>query len=118
MAKPKNQKWYKEKAIELAKKITREKEVCEKCGKTQGQFHGSHILGLGAYSSMGAELENLLCLCAGCHRWSPHSWHAEPLENATWFDDKWPGRKQKLYEMARLQPKVDWQQKYNELRLY
>lgn len=106
---------YKKKAISKAKEITRSKGICEKCGKTVGQFHGSHILSVGAYPAMAAELDNILCLCASCHNFAAHSWHKDPLENHDWFESMWPGRKQRLYDEGNKRIKVDWEAKYREL---
>lgn len=62
---------------------------------------------------MAAELDNIIRLCFRCHF---HWWHKNPLEAGDWFDEKWPGRKERLYENARNNPKRDWQTKYEELR--
>jgi hypothetical protein len=78
-------------------------------------MHGSHILSVGAYPAMAAELNNILCLCAGCHKMKPDSWHKEPLKNADWFNKKWPGRKERLYKKAQQQTEVDWFMKLEEL---
>ena len=79
-------------------------------------MHGSHILSVGAYPAMAAELDNILCLCAGCHKMNGDSWHNEPLENNDWFEKKFPGRKEQLYKKAQLQVEVDWFQKLEELK--
>lgn len=105
----------KQDSISKAKEITRKKGKCEKCGKTTGQMHGSHILSVGAYPAMAAELNNILCLCAGCHNMSPNSWHKEPGENIRWLDEKWPGRLDNLYLQAQTQVEVDWFEKLKEL---
>lgn len=109
---------YHKKATEEAKRIVRSKGVCEKCNRTKetNQMHGSHILSVGAYPNMSAELENILCLCAGCHKRSGNSWHNEPSDNIKWFKQKFPGRLDQLYKIAQTMVKVDWEMKYKGLK--
>jgi len=114
MKKPKAKKLKKE-CIKLAKEIIRSKGRCDKCGKTDRQFHGSHILSTGAYPALAAELDNILCLCASCHTLAPDSWHKEIVKNYEWLNEKFPGRLERLKLLAQVQQKVDWDKKWKEL---
>lgn len=107
----------KKKCIELAKKITRLKGVCEKCGRSDRQLHGAHVLSV-RHELTAADLDNIICLCAWCHKFSPDSWHEEPLENADWFNSKWPGRYEQLLKKAN-GPKeiIDWERIHAELKV-
>jgi len=79
------------KAIELAKKLAKERDgyTCLRCGRSkQGgyQIQGSHIFGIGAHPRLAAEILNIKALCASCHRW----WHSSPQESGKWFREKYP----------------------------
>lgn len=106
------------KAIELAKKITRQKGICVKCGrrKVDGwQIQGAHIFPV-RYGNTAADLENILPLCSYCHIFAKDSWHDSPLENWEWFNEKYPGRYEKLKEKAYRLDKPDWDAIYNSLK--
>ena len=115
---------YKKKAIELAKKIIREKGICEKCGRRKEhgyQMHGSHIFSINASAELAADLDNLQCLCAGCHKMKNDSWHESPLEQWEWFNKKFPGRYERLNKRRQKIVKANeqfWQEKYNNLKKY
>ena len=96
--------------VKLAKDIVKQKANyhCEKCGRSDKQIQGSHILPEGRYTSLSAEPENILCLCAGCHMWSSDSWHENPIASAEWFNEKFPGRYKRLLKKAQQNIKVDW----------
>jgi hypothetical protein len=49
------------------------------------------------------DLDNLLCLCAGCHLW----WHKWPVEVGRWMEEKWPGRYDRLNQKRQLVTKID-----------
>ena len=88
-------KW-KNKAIELAKFIARSRGACEWCGKTkyEVQLHGSHIYSV-SHEATSADPDNILCLCAYHHL---RVWHEKVSEAIDWCDQKFPGRRKKLWE--------------------
>jgi len=65
----------------LARRATfeRAKRGCERCG-TRDRLQWHHVFSR-AIVSLRWDLDNLLCLCSGCHLW----WHHNPLEAAAWF---------------------------------
>lgn len=99
-----NAKWRLD-CVEVAIKIAkaRDRYKCQKCGTTKkagSQIQGSHILPKGRHAALSADPENIIALCAGCHKWSSNSWHESPLEQG-WFHIKFPGlfdRLQKKHE--------------------
>lgn len=93
------------------------KYFCEKCGADGRvkQMQGSHIFPEGRYSSMSADTDNILCLCAGCHMWSADSWHESPLQSAEWFHRTFPERYEILKKRSQLNQKIDWLKKEIEL---
>lgn len=108
---------YKKKAIELAKKIVRQKGYCEWCGKTPtkpGFLHGSHIMSV-RYANTAADLDNILCLCYYCHM---YRWHKNPFESTEWFNTKWPGRYDELNKKAqKIDKTLDFRTIYNQLKI-
>lgn len=116
---------FKKKAIELAKKLAKERDgyICQKpgCGASKAngdQIHGAHILPV-TYGLTAANPENIIALCARCHTFSPYSWHQSPIENAFWFDEKYPGLKEKLLGLAKPSrpiKKDEWETIYHTLK--
>jgi len=114
---------FKKKSIELAKKIVKDRAgwKCEKCGRTkkQGwQMHGAHIIPV-EYSNTCCLVENIICLCAKDHSMGRDSAHEHPLLFSEWFNKKYPGRYDKLWEIAReVRPiySSEWEERYNELK--
>lgn len=115
----------KPKAIKAAKDLvkTRQNYTCEKCGKSRDasgiQMHGSHILPV-TWAKTAADPNNILCLCAGCHKTKRDSWHEDPIANGRWFEERWPGRYDELYAQALAYsqnpfPKIDWKLLHEEL---
>lgn len=114
------------KAVELAKKIVRimARYKCEYCGlgEPQKRTHGSHIYGTGTYRSMGADLDNIICLCATHHIggfWknsTQPSWHEDPMTMTAWFREKYPKRTKVLRFRAQKPQKIDWDKKLIELK--
>lgn len=95
-----------QKCIELAKKLAKERDsyTCQKpgCGRSKAagdQIHAGHILPV-TYGLTAANPDNLIALCARCHTLSPYSWHQNPIENAAWFNLKFPGRYERLRKIA------------------
>ncbi len=100
---------------------------CQYCGRTkeQGyQMHGSHILPEGTYTSLSADPENIICLCAAHHLSGANprmgtkepSWHSHPLLFADWFEGKYPGLKQKLYKKAQDIQIINWEKRWKEIQ--
>ena len=80
--------YYKKKADTLVSKITRARGKCERCGVTSGvQFQTAHIIGRFNHT-LRFDLQNVLCLCANCHRWN----HTYPIDFAKWVKKKYPNR--------------------------
>jgi 5-methylcytosine-specific restriction endonuclease McrA len=111
-------------AVDEAKLLVkiRARYICEKCGRTrdQIQIHGAHIMPV-TYNGTAAEPENILSLCAGCHSMGSKSAHQQPQEYVYWLDQTFPGRYQKMREMAQEytrnpKPKKDWVQIRAELK--
>lgn len=68
---------------------------------------------------MSADIDNICCLCAGCHMWSNDSWHENPLAAAEWFNRTYPGRYDALKARAKdTTPKdlIFWERKCEELK--
>lgn len=118
---------YKKKAITLAKYIiTHHPDIpgCERCGKTYGQMHGSHIIPIGmgsANESVAGDLRNIQKLCATCHKLGNDSWHQHPCAGVEWLEDYAPGLYNWLREKNRYHLQfglsIDWQMKYEELKI-
>lgn len=123
MAKSKTLSWYKKKCVEMAKTIakTRDKYICQKCGKTreQAQIHGSHVYPV-RYGILASDPDNIIALCAGCHDLKKDSWHGSPLESAEWFEQHYPGKKDELKLRMNQVPEkltiVYWEERYHTLR--
>lgn len=115
--KKKTQAWYKKKAIELAKKLAKERDkyTCQYCGKSGDtrQIHGSHVYSVGSKSFLATDLDNIKALCAYHHQWW---WHSSPLEGAEWFTKKFPKRREYLEDKIRNYVKPDWEAEYNRLK--
>ena len=56
----------------------RDGHVCQRCGRTE-HLNAHHIFTKKAHPSVRHDLENGVCLCAGCHLWWAHQ---EALEVA------------------------------------
>lgn len=98
--KTKTNTWYRKKAVEVAKLIAKHlgNYVCCRCGKSAAsgyQMHGSHILPESKFHRMSCVVSNIMCQCARCHM----DWHEHPLAQREWFDEKFPGRYDKLKKM-------------------
>ena len=102
-------RWYKYHSIKVCKEIIkiRDKETCQRCSRTSktNQIHGSHVLSVGSWPSMCADVYNIKCLCSNCHSW----WHANPLDAFKWFEETFPDRYEYLIKTRQKGLKVDWQ---------
>ena len=98
------------KAIELAKEVAKKRDdyKCQKNPNNQGQMHGSHIIPVSAGGIISADPENIICLCASCHKMAGDSWHEAPLEQY-WFNQKYPGLYEKLKLRHEIAPVKKWQ---------
>lgn len=112
----KTRTWYKQRCISLAKAEVRKRGACERCGmnRMQVQLQGAHVIPEG-YEGTCADTENILCLCARCHRLGKDSWHQNPMLNARWFDQKFPGRYEELLQKSTRD--IEWHILYDELML-
>lgn len=112
-------KW-KKKAITLAKKIVREKiGYCECCGSHNRKLEGAHIIPVD-FEGTAADVENILCLCNRCHKHDKNSAHMNPTWFTEWLDNYAPGRKQILWEKAKVTTNysaVEWKKIYDDLIL-
>ncbi len=89
----------------LIGEIIRARGACERCGKTSS-LQDAHIIGRAKSLAIRWDEENHLCLCVRCHL---YWWHKQPLEAAQWFEEKWPGRYEKLNQKRLLIKKTDVQ---------
>lgn len=94
----------KSKAIELAKKIAKERDnyTCQRCSRSKAQGYkidGSHILSV-KYGLTAANPDNIIALCSQCHTGAADSWHDSPLTQPEWFNKKFPGLKDRLWKLA------------------
>ena len=111
-------KW-KKKAIDRAKAEVRKLGYCQWCGKTkdEAQLHGSHIYSV-SHEATAADKENILCLCSYDHL---HVWHEKVAEAVDWCDQKFPGRRKRLWAKIMKHTNEqkytaeDWERIYEEL---
>lgn len=81
--------YYKKKADDLVAMIVKVKGKCDKCGRGSGvQLQCAHIVGRNNHS-LRFDLKNVLCLCAGCHRWG----HDNPDKFTDFWRKKYPFRR-------------------------
>ncbi len=77
----KTRSYWKRKADALFALKVRSRGMCERCGKGRpAQLQCAHII-TRSNLHLRFNLQNALCLCAGCHFY----WHHEPLECMGWF---------------------------------
>ena len=68
----------------------RDGHTCQRCGSRPAArgLHSHHaVIGRSDYR-VRWELDNLACLCYGCHRWA----HSNAVPFAEWFRGKYPER--------------------------
>lgn len=109
--------------VELAKKIVRHQSnyQCVYCGRKEPiiQTHGSHIYCENSHKSMSADLDNILCLCAGHHVGMGNvtpNWHKDPKEMMKWFETTYPELSRELEIRKNKNQKIDWKLKLGELK--
>ena len=109
--KVKSAKGYKAKADKLTSLIVRHKGKCERCGSTSN-LQCSHIMSR-RYSATRCDLNNVQCLCAGCHIFYTNN----PVEFARWIESSiGMVAYEKLREKAHAVTKVDWEATYIDLK--
>lgn len=75
----------------LVSQIIRSLGHCERCGKTDG-LQAAHFITRSNHT-LRWDLDNLICLCAGCHLfWA----HKEIQEFVEWFAHRYPTRYTRL----------------------
>lgn len=83
---------------------TRDGFQCNKCGKSN-HLGAAHVLPKGHYKRLRFEPDNLMTLCwMPCHE---SFWHKRIHEARAWFDEKYPGRYERLEIASRCAPKTD-----------
>lgn len=90
-------------------------EACERCN-TFGSvvIHAAHIKSKGPYARLRFEKLNLLLLCYHDHIEFAHK---EPDDFIQWVEQRWPGRLQRLREMAATAGRIDLKELVIALRL-
>lgn len=101
----------KKKCDVLVSTLVRKQGLCDRCGSTKN-LQAAHIISR-TYMATRFDLENLLCLCAGCHL---YWWHKEPIEAARWLEEKYPGRYDRLNVKRQAISKIDIQGMYLYLK--
>lgn len=84
--------------------LARECYACEKCGSRTETLQAAHVLSKGPSSRLRFEPDNIMCLCLKDHL---YFWHKSPHEAVAWFNEKYPGRYERLQIAARCAPKLD-----------
>jgi 5-methylcytosine-specific restriction endonuclease McrA len=105
----------KNKADKLQSLIVRKIGVCEWCGGLKN-LQAAHVV-TRANLRLRYCIDNLLCLCAGCHL----KWHHDPLEAMLWFNTTWPERATYLLKEKNIIRKMtiqDYQKIIKELSDY
>lgn len=85
---------------------------CVKCG-TGKALTPSHIRPRWKCSRMRWMAENILTMCAACHK---YWWHKDPVAASAWLIVKYPGLCERLLLWERIAPKVDMKQLLIELQ--
>src|ERR1700723_3384618 len=86
--------------------LERDGNVCVRCGRYPPTcvLQSAHVLSKGPASRLRFEPDNLMSLCIACHIFF---WHKSPHEAVAWFNEKYPGRYERLQIAARCAPKLD-----------
>ena len=86
--KTKTKKTWKNQLDKLWSEIIRSKGYCEICGTTVN-LNAHHIISR-HNKVLRWDLQNGICLCVSCHKFSTHSVHNDPLGFMEWFKKKNP----------------------------
>lgn len=113
--KTKTNEWYRKECVKVAKKIVRirDKNTCQRCGRTDGALHCSHVYPEGTYHSLSANPLNMKVLCFRCHY---YWWHKDIIEAKDWFSKTFPERLEILRPLAIKPMKVDFKSYLEELK--
>jgi len=76
----------KNKADKLFSLFVRSLDHCERDGEVR-YLQTAHIYSR-RYVNLRYDIQNVLCLCARCHRWA----HDNPLDFVAWFNSTYPER--------------------------
>ena len=79
--------------------------ACVRCGGAVGLM-SCHILPKGNQPKLRFDLYNLMAMDYECHLGNK-GWHKDPLGSREWFEQKYPGRYDKLRIMAATAAKTD-----------
>jgi hypothetical protein len=87
------------------------------CGaRGNRRLHAHHLLSEGAYPQMSGYLDNIIVVCASCHLFGKVSFHGSPFEMVERFNQKFPGRYEKLKKIAQARQNIDYEAEYKELK--
>jgi hypothetical protein len=87
-------------------KLVRRRGHCERCG-IRDNLQCCHVMSR-RHQQTRWDLDNAMCLCAGCHLW----WHHNPIEAGRWYDEKYGVDSYNLIkEKSQKIAKIDYAQK-------
>lgn len=98
----------------------RDENRCQRCGRTEGEFHPdgfpvvlqwSHVKGR-RFHGLRWEPDNSKVLCSKCHMW----WGNNPILAIDWFVKKWPERWANITRVLQLNPKTNVRALYEALK--
>jgi len=101
------------KADKIARDIVKAKGYCEICGKSNGQLHCHHVIGR-TNKNLRWRLENLICICAGCHKMNAGNVHDDPIEFLKWFEENRPDN----YKYINKERNIIWDRDYDKVLEY
>ena len=85
--------------------FARDGGACVACGGMD-KLAMAHILPQGTYKRVRFEPDNIMTMDYKCHLGSD-GWHKNPLKWRAWFEEKFPGKYERLLIADRCSPKVD-----------
>jgi 5-methylcytosine-specific restriction endonuclease McrA len=108
---------YRKKCVDWAKNEAKKRDnyICQHCGKKitdMHDAHGSHIYPEGTYTSMSADVDNIICLCFHCHI---YWWHKHPIEAGDWFKKRFPELHKTLKKRSQVIQTINWKKRYETL---
>ena len=89
----------------LSHHVIERDKACVKCGSVKA-LQSCHILPKGRVPRLRFEPDNLMAMDTACHL---YFWHRSPHEAVDWFQQKFPGRYERLQIAASCAPKPDLQ---------
>ena len=99
----------KKKAYKLWTLKVREIGVCELCGKKYKELNekgkptilqAHHIMDRYFYHRLSWDLQNGICLCSICHKFSAKSAHRGSIKFSEWFRNKYPEKYKYLLQVC------------------